>query len=192
MSTSLYTFIFLSIMLLIFSQGTAKKQREEKHLRSTPPKNENHRFHQLCRHEHNKYRKLHHVNILRTNSTLYIKARGWASYLSKLDITTDVPHEYTPGIGENIYWMTNAQKPYTQYAEKAVQYWYAENKYYNYDTGRFSPNTAHFTQMVWKSTTQVGCGYNVSRTLTLFVVCKCFPQGNIAGQYQSNVLRPSQ
>uniref|UniRef100_A0A0K8R5F6 Putative antigen 5 protein n=1 Tax=Ixodes ricinus TaxID=34613 RepID=A0A0K8R5F6_IXORI len=87
--------------------------------------------------------------------------------------------------------MTYAQQPYSQYAGKAVRYWYDENKDYDYETGGYSPNTAHFTQMVWKSTTQLGCGYAVSSSSTIFVVCKYHPQGNIDGQYRSNVLRPS-
>uniref|UniRef100_A0A0K8RA27 Putative antigen 5 protein n=1 Tax=Ixodes ricinus TaxID=34613 RepID=A0A0K8RA27_IXORI len=191
MSTSLYTFIFSAIMLLIISEGAAKKQREERHLQSTPAKkNENHHFHQLCRKEHNKDRIIHHAPALKTNSTLYIRARRWASYLSKRDDTSDVPHEMISGVGENIYWMTHAKRPYSQYAEMAVQYWYDENKKYDYAAGRYSPDTAHFTQMVWISTTQVGCGYNVSSSTTIFVVCKYYPQGNIPGEYQSNVLPP--
>uniref|UniRef100_A0A0K8R620 Putative antigen 5 protein n=1 Tax=Ixodes ricinus TaxID=34613 RepID=A0A0K8R620_IXORI len=86
--------------------------------------------------------------------------------------------------------MTYAQKPYSKYAAMAVQYWYDENKYYDYATGGYSALTAHFTQLVWKSTTHVGCGYAVSSTSKIFVVCKYYPQGNIPGQYQSNVLRP--
>uniref|UniRef100_A0A0K8R8R8 Putative antigen 5 protein n=1 Tax=Ixodes ricinus TaxID=34613 RepID=A0A0K8R8R8_IXORI len=190
MSTTLHTFIFFAIMLLIISEGAVNKPREEKRHQNNPRPNENHRFDQLCRHEHNKYRKIHHVTNLRTNSTLYIKARAWARYLARRDSTSYVPHETLPGTGENIYWMTYAQKPYSKYAAQAVQYWYEENKDYNYKTGGYSPYTAHFTQMVWMSTTQVGCGYAVSRTSTIFVVCKYYPQGNIPGKYQSNVLPP--
>uniref|UniRef100_V5GJ51 Putative scp gapr-1 like scp-like extracellular protein n=2 Tax=Ixodes ricinus TaxID=34613 RepID=V5GJ51_IXORI len=191
MSTTLYTFIFSAIMLLIISEGAVNKQRKEKRGQNTPrPKNENHNFHQLCREEHNKYRTKHHVPPLKSNSTLYILARAWARYLSELDSTTDVPHEMLPGIGENIYWMTKAEKPYFQYAKMAADDWYAENTKYDYDVGGYSPDTAHFTQMVWESTSQVGCGYNVSISSTIFVVCKYFPQGNIDHQYKANVLPP--
>uniref|UniRef100_V5H8I7 Putative scp gapr-1 like scp-like extracellular protein n=2 Tax=Ixodes ricinus TaxID=34613 RepID=V5H8I7_IXORI len=191
MSTTLHTFIFSAIMLVIISEGAATKQNEEKRYQNIPrPNNENHKFHNLCLREHNKYRTKHHVPALKTDPTLYIKARAWAIRLAKWDSTSYVPHEKLHGIGENIYWMTYAKKPYSQYAPKAVKYWYDENIYYNYQTGGYSQHTAHFTQMVWKSTTRVGCAYAVSTSSTIFVVCKYSPQGNIPHEYQSNVLPP--
>jgi hypothetical protein len=43
-------------------------------------------------------------------------------------------------------------------ASSAVEAWGDEREYYNFDkpTG-FSEKTGHFTQLVWKSTTEVGC-----------------------------------
>uniref|UniRef100_A0A0K8RHS3 Putative antigen 5 protein n=1 Tax=Ixodes ricinus TaxID=34613 RepID=A0A0K8RHS3_IXORI len=119
MSTTLHTFIFSVIMLLIISEGAANKPHEENRHQIYPrPKNQNHNFHTLCLREHNKYRARHRAPALKTDSTLYIRARGWARYLAKLDSTSHVPHQTIPGIGENIYWMTKAQRPYSQYAEK--------------------------------------------------------------------------
>lgn len=40
----------------------------------------------------------------------------------------------------------------------AIDAWYDENTSYNYLAGDFSSATGHFTQMVWKSATKVGCG----------------------------------
>jgi hypothetical protein len=43
-------------------------------------------------------------------------------------------------------------------ASSAIEAWGDEREYYNFDkpTG-FSEKTGHFTQLVWKSTTEVGC-----------------------------------
>lgn len=56
----------------------------------------------------------------------------------------------------------------------------------------------HFSQIVWKSTTQVGCAtvmcdslgnIDASRSLP-FTVCNYNPAGNTGGEYADNVLKP--
>src|SRR5205814_550772 len=42
-------------------------------------------------------------------------------------------------------------------ASAAVAAWVNEARDYNFQNGGFSENTGHFTQLVWKNTTQVGC-----------------------------------
>lgn len=41
---------------------------------------------------------------------------------------------------------------------EAVEEWYNEIKMYNYKKPGFNAKTGHFTQMIWKATTKVGCG----------------------------------
>ena len=75
--------------------------------------------------------------------------------------------------------------------------WYSESKNYDYasGTGKNNAVVGHFTQLVWKSTTQIGCivaegscsGYSQS----YFVCWNYFPGGNILGQYPKNVLKPT-
>ncbi|KAI0001978.1 CAP domain-containing protein [Russula vinacea] len=57
-----------------------------------------------------------------------------------------------------------------------------------------NPEYSHFTQMVWKSTTQVGCAYQncsgifpASYGLAQFYVCEYSPRGNVIGQFAQNV-----
>ena len=73
--------------------------------------------------------------------------------------------------------------------------WYQEQSLYNYNNPGFSDATGHFTQLVWASTTQIGCamydhgagknsaGYQYSMT------CEYYPKGNIVnpGYFAANV-----
>lgn len=64
---------------------------------------------------------------------------------------------------------------------------------YNYDyaAGQYSPQTGHFTQMVWQATTQIGCGATRCAAGPLYV-CHYSPPGNVIGQFVQNVLPPAQ
>ncbi|KAF8888246.1 CAP domain-containing protein [Infundibulicybe gibba] len=60
----------------------------------------------------------------------------------------------------------------------------------------FSSATGHFTQVVWKGTTQVACAVANCGAGTIFsqasgyVVCRYSPPGNVIGQFPQNVGRP--
>ena len=59
---------------------------------------------------------------------------------------------------------------------------------YDFTTGESTDGNAvgHFTQVVWKSTTKVGCGFSTCGDNDL-LVCNYSPAGNFAGQYLENV-----
>ncbi|XP_040077193.1 Golgi-associated plant pathogenesis-related protein 1-like [Ixodes scapularis] len=188
----LYIFTFFIVMVLHTAKVGARKppRRNSNHGQTTKKYNANHEFDKLCLQEHNKYRAIHQAPSLKINSTLYIFARSWARRLAILDDTSNVTHRPGRDFGENIYWMTYSKQPYEQYATLAVNLWYDENKNYNYVFGGYSAATAHFTQLVWASTNTMGCGYDVSKKGTIFVVCNYNPHGNIPGAYQKNVKPP--
>ena len=87
------------------------------------------------------------------------------------------------GTGENIAMGTNLG------AGQAVALWFSEKANYNYASPGFSPNTGHFTQIVWKGSTQLGCGVAACPS-GQFYVCRYMAPGNVAGQYPQNVLKP--
>lgn len=43
-------------------------------------------------------------------------------------------------------------------ATASIEAWGNEASQYDFSSGDFSESTGHFTQLVWKATTAVGCG----------------------------------
>lgn len=63
---------------------------------------------------------------------------------------------------------------------QTIEAWYNEEKKYSYQTPGFNSNTGHFTQLVWKRTTQVGCALSYCDNIKGNIyVCEYEPRGNI-------------
>jgi uncharacterized protein YkwD len=71
--------------------------------------------------------------------------------------------------------------------EATVKMWYDEIAKYKFPDGGFSMETGHFTQVVWRGTTAVGCGHSTCNGNDIWV-CNYDPAGNWDGQYRDNVL----
>jgi len=72
-------------------------------------------------------------------------------------------------------------------AEAVVAMWYDEIKDYSFKGGGFSMQTGHFTQVVWRATTHVGCGTVNCNGMDIWV-CEYDPAGNVEGEYRQNVV----
>ena len=69
-----------------------------------------------------------------------------------------------------------------------MQAWYDEIKSYDYSSGQYSSATGHATQLLWKSSAELGCGWAPGCQL---FVCHYSPPGNVIGNFLDNVLPPS-
>ncbi|KAG0275787.1 hypothetical protein BGZ96_003619 [Linnemannia gamsii] len=73
--------------------------------------------------------------------------------------------------------------------KSAIDAWYNEVSEYNYNNPGFSSATGHFTQVVWKSTSSVGCAKkDCSGSIRTIYICNYDPPGNYQGQFEENVL----
>ena len=128
---------------------------------------------------HNKLRSQHHAPNLAWDDTL-------ASYAERHASKCQFRHSGSP-YGENLA----AGYPSIS---AAVNAWYAERKQYNANQPGFSHRTGHFTQLVWKASTAVGCGYATCNgkngTPGKYWVCEYSPAGNVVnrGYFKANVM----
>lgn len=136
---------------------------------------------------HNSRRALHNVPPLTWNPALAAVAQDWSNKC--------VFQHSTLPYGENI-----AIGPATP--ELVAMFYDNEVCLYNYSNPRFSSGTGHFTQVVWRSTREIGCalstpqacpnGIPLSPTYRApaMLTCEYNPPGNYAGQYTQNVPPP--
>jgi len=130
----------------------------------------------------NTYRAQHNASALSWNTSLADFAENWGK-------ACVFQHSGGPS-GENL------ASGYPN-ATASIEAWGNERDHYDFSAGKFSETTGHFTQLVWKSTTTVGC----SRTNCAgkkddgdkkaapgwFVVCEYYPPGNVIGSFKQNV-----
>lgn len=125
---------------------------------------------------HNKVRALHGSGPLSWDNGPYSYAKNNADNYDCSGILTHTHGQY----GENL---AAGFKTGTS----ALMAWYDEGQTYDYS----SANTYdHFTQVVWKDSTKVGCAYKdcTSSGWGLYIVCEYDPVGNVIGQNSENVL----
>lgn len=64
----------------------------------------------------------------------------------------------------------------------AVELWVGEKSDYDYRSNTCTGVCTHYTQVVWRSSVEVGCANVRCNNGGSFIVCKYFPKGNIIGQ----------
>lgn len=128
---------------------------------------------------HNKYRKEVGVPPLKWSNSLASSAQQWANQLAS---NNRFEHSSTDK-GENIWAGSKGSFSPTQ----MVNSWGSEKKYFI--SNRLFPNTCrgggqkcgHYTQIIWKNTTEVGCGLARGAKMDYFV-CQYNPPGNYQGE----------
>ncbi|RKH33391.1 hypothetical protein D7Y13_05885 [Corallococcus praedator] len=140
---------------------------------------------------HNGYRSRHDAPRLEVDPALVAFAKGRAREVSTSEGLGEAHRGLVHGYGENLYWAGSSTKAEAAaIAAAAVKAWYDEMKLYDFKNGSSSKATGHFTQLVWKGTTKVGCAVaqgKGSRLYETYVVCNYQAPGNMMGDFQKNV-----
>lgn len=128
---------------------------------------------------HNQKRTLHGVPNVSWSTAVEASAQAYAN-------TCPSGHSGT-GYGENLAFASNIMS-----LQNVVNLWYNEEPLYDYNNPGWNPAAGHFTQVVWKSTTLIGCGYRTgcAGAWPNIWVCQYNPAGNFLGQFSANVFPP--
>jgi hypothetical protein len=137
---------------------------------------------------HNRERVAVGVQPLTWSDTLANSAQSWANNIVSLNLgpggfPPHAPWDQRSGQGENLAWGTRGAFPVATFVEG----WASERP--NYVPGSpieqtlGSPNRVygHYTQMVWSTTTQIGCALGTDANQD-YLVCRYSPSGNFLGQ----------
>ena len=138
---------------------------------------------------HNQARRQFGVAPVAWNDELAVEAMRHAQHMAQTGI---YGHDKTPGrrskMGENLWRGQRGQFSY----EVMVGVMVDEARHFqpgafpnNSRTGNWN-DVAHYTQIVWPTTTEVGCALAASATTDYFV-CRYAPTGNKDGVYLSSM-----
>ncbi len=132
---------------------------------------------------HNQVRAAAQVPPLQWDSRLAAQAQTYARQLAPLGNLTHSVRELRPGQGENLWMGTaGAFQPEAMIGSWASERsWFRPGIFPNVSTTGDWTDVAHYTQMIWRTTTRVGCGLHSSDRWD-FLVCRYAPAGNVTGQ----------
>ncbi len=128
----------------------------------------------------NEVREKFNVPPLIWDDDLAAAAQEWANRIAASGVLPPA-HLTNSTIGQNMFWGTADQ----WLPKDVLEVWEAESKNYDRATNTCAPRKTcvHFTQVVWSTTTKVGCGKSRSADgQTDFFVCFYKPAGNYVGQ----------
>lgn len=126
---------------------------------------------------HNAARSRVGVPPLKWSNTLATYARKYAySQRGKCRPLTHSQGQY----GENLFW--GYGKAWTP--REAVNFWVGEAKDYRYSTNSCTPGKmcGHYTQVVWRTTREVGCASVLCSDQAIYIICSYNPPGNWIGR----------
>jgi hypothetical protein len=129
---------------------------------------------------HNLWRQKWGVAPLQWNSELAQRAQNYANHLAS---TGTFEHGDKNGVGQNLWMGTSGFYSGTQMVESwgDEAKWYHDGTFPNVSTTGDSSKVGHFTQLIWRSTREVGCGLSRGGGNDV-LVCDYYPPGNFMGQ----------
>ncbi|MEZ5477454.1 MAG: CAP domain-containing protein [Thiolinea sp.] len=143
---------------------------------------------------HNQVRASHRLPALRWSRPLADFATQWAGHLAQRN-ACQMRHRPQAQLaaynyGENLFWMSplswsdgRVEVGYVS-AAQVVQDWASEQRDYDYRRNRcrWGRMCGHYTQIVWRDTQEVGCGFSVCPDGGQIWACNYAPAGNWIGE----------
>lgn len=140
---------------------------------------------------HNRWRKTVGAPPLSYSTDLAASAQDWANHLKESN-HCQMQHSKPDGLyGENLFWVSAVQWSDGRHElqkinpKKVVDDWASERTNYNHNNNGCTKGKmcGHYTQVVWKTTTTVGCAVAVCEDSRDQVwVCQYQPPGNWVGK----------
>lgn len=137
---------------------------------------------------HNKWRaEVGVTEKLSYSPALAMKAQAWADNLKRNNYCRMQHSNPNGNYGENLFWASarkysDGRKELQKVSpETVVNSWASEKVDFDYANNRCRPGKVcgHYTQVVWRSTTTVGCGMaTCEETQNQVWVCQYQPAGN--------------
>jgi hypothetical protein len=132
---------------------------------------------------HNRERAATGARPLLWDAGLAAAAASYGPALERLGKLAHSPQGMRPGQGENLWMGTRDAYELEEMAES----WAAEKSLFRpgifptVSTSRNWSDVGHYTQMIWKGTSRVGCAVHKARKWD-FLICRYSPYGNVVGQ----------
>ncbi|MEB8433073.1 pathogenesis-related family 1 protein [Cocleimonas sp. KMM 6892] len=143
---------------------------------------------------HNRARAAEGVPALVWSEDLARYSKQWAEELNRTK-SCDIVHRPGSGkfkqlYGENLYyasalnWSSGKKQIQNITSSKVVSDWVSEKANYNNKTNSCNAGEmcGHYTQVMWKNSTAVGCAVSVCDNKSQVWVCNYNPPGNYPGQ----------
>ena len=97
-------------------------------------------------------------------------------------------NSYSPNIYKDMCLGENVSISKTDSPEEIFEMWSQEGKYYNFNTKKYSRKACHFTQIIWKETTDLGFGFWFDEEKDeYYTVILYYPPGNSFTDFSSNI-----
>ena len=144
---------------------------------------------QDCLDSHNRFRSRHGSQDLIWNEAIAAGARNWSQFLLQNQTIT---HDTSHNLGENLGFVkivparpicNNASQSSCLRCSQMVEAWYKESSNYNFSEGvpiNSSKPYLHFTQLVWRASTELGVGVASGGNFH-YIVARYNPRGNVGG-----------
>ena len=170
------------LILLAAASGSAATPRAPNIIIAAPYSSQTGEFESRLLATHNRERASYGAAPLQWDNDLAAAAATYGPELSAIGRLQHSSRINRPGQSENLWMGTRGAYP----PEAMVGAWNDEKRYLRPGTFPFVSATgnwqdvAHFTQVIWKGTTHVGCAvYRDNRWD--FLICRYSPKGNVEG-----------